>query len=109
MNVCVEVNQCDIYEFENIILISIGFGGIRIVVVLQQNMFKQLCKLNVVFLKGKFFQSMVWFFLFLKFFEKFMNILKFLILFYNFKLIILYYCNFIRFILIFRKKSICLF
>lgn len=60
MDVCVEANQCNTCEPENPTLISAGLGGIRVAVALQ-DMVKQLCTLNVVFLKGKLFQSMIWF------------------------------------------------
>lgn len=95
------VNTC---ESKNAALISARLGWIHIAVSLQYNMGKQLCKWNAVFLKGKFFQSTVWFSLLSEFFEKSLNILKSSIPLYNFKLITSYYCNFIRFILPPGKK-----
>lgn len=69
MNVCVETSQCNMCEPENTASISVGLGGTHVAVALQY-MVKQLCTLNVVFLKGKLFQSMIWFSLLSKFFEK---------------------------------------
>lgn len=65
----------------------------QIIVALQYTV-KQLCKVNVVFLKGKLFQSMIWFSLLSKVFgkkKKSMNILKSSIPLHNFKLITSYY------------------